>query len=126
MRLVWMQCLAIGTAGFFGAIARYLVSALCGRLFGTAFPVGTLMVNLTGCLCLGWFLTVIRERYPVSDTFRLAVAVGFIGTYTTFSTFVYESSLQLEDGSGMKAIVNMFGSILLGLLAIRLGMWLAT
>ena len=123
---VLVQYLAIGAAGSLGAMLRYAVANLCGRLLRTDFPVGTLVINLTGSLFLGWFLTVIREWMPVSDTFRLAVAVGFVGAYTTFSTFAYESSELLEDGSGMKAMVNMFGSILLGLLAVRLGIWLAT
>src|SRR5579871_1638578 len=102
---VLVQYLAIGAAGSLGAMLRYAVSSLCGRLFRTEFPVGTLVINLTGSLLLGWFLAVIRERMPVSDTIRLAVAVGFIGTYTTFSTFAYESSSLLETGSGIKAVV---------------------
>lgn len=68
---------------------------------------------------------VTRGRLPVSDVIYLAVAVGFIGTYTTFSTFMLESSRQLEDGSGIKAILNLMGSILVGLLAVRVGMALA-
>jgi CrcB protein len=122
---VLVQYLAIGAAGSLGAMLRYFVASLCGRMFRTEFPVGTLVINLTGSLFLGWFLTVIRERIPVSDTFRLAVAVGFVGAYTTFSTFAYESNALLEDGASLKAIVNMFGSLLLGLVAVRLGVWLA-
>ena len=116
--------LAVGAAGSAGAILRLMVSTLCGRLFGTAFPIGTFVINISGSLFLGWFLTVISERFVVSDTFRLAVAVGFVGAYTTFSTFAYESSSLLQDGSGLKAMINMFGSLFLGLLAVRVGIWL--
>jgi CrcB protein len=123
---VLVQYLAIGAAGSLGAMLRYGVASLCGRLFRTEFPIGTLVINLTGSLFLGWFLTVIRERMSVSDTFRLAVAVGFVGAYTTFSTFAFETNSLFEDGSGIKAILNMFGSMLLGLLAVRLGVWLAS
>ena len=122
---VLVQYLAIGAAGSLGAILRYAVSNLCGRLFRTDFPIGTLVINLTGSLFLGWFLTVIRDRITVSDNFRLSVAVGFVGAYTTFSTFAYESNSLLEDGASIKAIVNMLGSLLLGLLAVRVGVWLA-
>ena len=121
---VFTRYLAVGAAGSLGAISRLMVSSLCGRLFGTAFPIGTFVINITGSLFLGWFLTVISGRFVVSDTFRLAVAVGFVGAYTTFSTFAYESNSLLQDGSGLKAMINMFGSLFLGLLAVRVGIWL--
>ena len=120
------QYLAIGAAGSVGAMLRFFVSTSCGRLFGAAFPIGTFVINITGSLFLGWFLTVISERVIVSDTLRLAVAVGFVGAYTTFSTFAYESNSLLEDGSGIKAIFNMLGSLLVGLLAVRMGIWMAS
>ena len=58
---------------------RYLVATICGRLFGTAFPIGTLVINVSGSLFLGWFMTMIRDQVAVSDTFRLAVAVRGMG-----------------------------------------------
>jgi CrcB protein len=118
------QYLAVGAAGSLGAMLRLAVSSFCGQWFGTAFPVGTLLINLSGSLFLGWFLTLIDDRYIVSDTLRLAVAVGFVGAYTTFSTFAYESNALLEDGAGIKALANMLGSVVLGLVAVRLGIWL--
>lgn len=121
-----VQYLAIGAAGSLGAMTRYLIASVCGRLFGTAFPIGTLVINVTGSLLLGWFLTIIRDQVNVSDTFRLAVAVGFVGAYTTFSTFAYESNALWEDGAGLKAASNIFGSLFLGLIAVRIGIWLAS
>ena len=120
-----VQCLAIGGGGFFGAIARFLVAIVCGRFFGAAFPVGTFAINISGSLFLGWFLAAFGGRLTISDTTRLAIATGFVGAYTTFSTFMYESNLLIEDGSGVKAIVNLLGSLLVGLLAVRFGAYLA-
>jgi fluoride exporter len=121
-----IQYLVIGAAGSAGAMLRFFVATVCGRLFGTAFPYGTFIINITGSLFLGWFLTAIQERVDVSDTTRLAVAVGFVGAYTTFSTFAFESNRLLEDGSGIKAMVNILGSLLAGLVAVRLGVALAS
>jgi CrcB protein len=119
-----IQCLAVAAGGALGAVLRFVIATLCGRWFGGGFPVGTFVINITGSLLLGWFVAVIQERLTVSDTLRLAVAVGFLGAYTTFSTFAYESNSLLEDGSGLKATFNMLGSLALGLVAIRLGIML--
>ena len=119
------QYMAIGAGGFAGAILRYAVANLCGRWFGTGFPIGTFVINATGSFALGWFLTAIGQRMIVSDTMRLAVAVGFVGAYTTFSTFAFESNSLLEDGAIVKSVLNMFGSVFCGLLAVRCGIWLA-
>ena len=115
---------AIGIAASVGAILRYVVGVACGRLFGTGFPVGTFVINISACILIGWFLTTIQSR-TVSDTVRIAVAVGFIGTYSTFSTFAYEVSAMLEQGAGLKAFVYMLGSVIGGVAAVRLGIALA-
>lgn len=119
-----IQCLAVGAGGSLGAVLRFLVATLCGRLFGTGFPIGTLVINLTGSFFLGWFLTALQERLTVTDTLRLAVAVGFVGAYTTFSTFAYESNSLLTEGAELKAAFNLLGSLILGLAAVRLGILL--
>lgn len=126
MKGALMQYLAIGIAGAFGAMTRYFVTSLCSRWFGTAFPWGTLVINTTGSLFLGWFFTVVQDRTPVPDMFRLAIAVGFVGAYTTFSTFAFESNSLVAEGSAVKAVCNMGGSLLLGLIAVRLGILLAS
>jgi CrcB protein len=108
------------------------VSAGAARLFGTAFPWGTFFINVSGSLFLGWFTTVLSDRLMLSesswlrpDDLRLMVAVGFTGAYTTFSTFEYESHGLLRDGDGMAGMAYIFGSIFLGLLAVRFGILLA-
>src|SRR5262245_43529574 len=107
MKLI-VQCLAVGGAGFFGAIARFLVALLCNSYF-SAFPVGTMVINLSGSFFLGWFATIFIERLAISDTLALAVATGFVGAYTTFSTWIYESDKLAKDGALTKAIVNVLG-----------------
>ena len=84
-----------------------------------------MVINLTGSFFLGWFLTAAGQRFIVSDAIRLAIATGFVGAYTTFSTYMYESHSLLEEGSGLSAIFNILGSVLLGLIAVRLGVMLA-
>jgi fluoride exporter len=113
--------LVVGGAGFAGAVARYAVGMGCGRLFGTAFPIGTFIINIAGSFFLGWFAAFADSRF-LSETTRLALAVGFTGAFTTFSTFMYESNALVVNGAGIKAIVNLLGSLLVGLLAVRLGM----
>jgi CrcB protein len=117
--------IAIGAAASVGAILRYVVGVVCGRLFGTGFPIGTFVINISACIFIGWFLTIIQSRMTVSDTVRIAVAVGFIGTYSTFSTFAYEVSALLEEGAGIKALVYLLGSLIGGVIAVRLGIALA-
>src|SRR3954463_4572626 len=121
-----IDCLWVGAAGFFGAVARFLVARGCGQLFRTTFPVGTLLINLTGSFALGWLLVWLDKRgVPMSDPLRLAIGVGFLGAYTTFSTFMFESSRLMENGDWIKAVLNLAGSLVLGLLAVRLGIYMA-
>jgi CrcB protein len=119
-----LQYLAVGSAGFVGAITRVAVATLFGRL-NIQFPLGTLFINVSGSLFLGWFFTLTTGRYPVSDTTRLAIGAGFVGAYTTFSTFMVESNALAEKGAGLEAILNLLLSLLLGLLAVRLGILIA-
>ena len=123
MKTMLLRYLAIGAAGFIGAITRVAVATLFGRL-NIRFPLGTLFINITGSLFLGWFLTYIGTR-NVSDTTRLAVGAGFVGAYTTFSTFMFESSRLADEGATLEALVNLVGSLVLGIIAVRLGIMLA-
>ena len=115
------QCLAVGLAGALGALARFLVGNACKYLFETSFPVGTLLINLSGSFILGLFLGLAGERMAVGETMRLAVAVGFVGAYTTFSTFMYETNALLESGQVYKAVTNLIVSVVVGLALVRLG-----
>ena len=123
MKGLILRYLAIGSAGFVGAVLRVMVATLFGRL-NWRFPIGTLFINVAGSLFLGWFLTYAGSR-NVSDMTRLAIGAGFVGAFTTFSTFMYETSLLTDKGAGIEAILNLLGSLLLGILAVRLGIALA-
>ncbi len=120
---VIVRYLAIAVAGSAGALLRYVLANQIGRL-NLRFPLGTFIINITGSLFLGWFLTFVA-KHNISDTTRLAIGVGFVGAYTTFSTFMYESNRLADDGAGFEAIMNLLGSLIVGIMAIRAGMMLA-
>lgn len=115
--------MAIGMAGFVGAIARVLFGRLFDRI-NIRFPIGTLCINVIGCFLLGWFLTYADSR-DLPGGLRLVVAAGFIGTFTTFSTFIYESNHLVDEHAALKAGLYLVGSLVLGLLAVRVGSILA-
>lgn len=114
-------CIALG--GAVGAIARYALATASAAAFGTGFPAGTFIINITGSLFLGWFYTI-AMRMQVSDFARIGIATGFVGAYTTFSTWMYESDVLMRDGAMAKASVNVIGSVIVGLAAVRVGVWL--
>ena len=121
MKKVMIEFMAVGFAGALGAMLRLAVA----RIFSwSTFPIGTLIINLAGSLFLGWFLTIIGERISISETMRLAIAVGFVGAFTTFSTYLYESHHMYENGAEWRAILYLAGSIALGLIAVRAGILL--
>jgi len=125
MQTAWQVALvAAGSA--FGGVARWVTQVVFLRLFGAAFPWGTLFVNVSGSFVLGWFLTSLADRLNVegwlrSDDLRLLVAVGFTGAFTTFSTFEYETEALATGRSGTAAFAYVAASVLLGLLAVRAG-----
>lgn len=107
-----------------GANARYLLGAWAAERFGTTFPYGTLIINLTGSLILGFFLALATERALIDPRYRLLIAVGFCGSYTTFSTYTYESITLMLSGSWTLGLLNLLGSTVLGLGAVGLGILL--
>lgn len=112
--LIW---LAVGAV--LGALSRYFL----GTWLNTAgFPYGTMWVNVTGCLIIGFFGTLVSERITVDPNLRLAIQVGFLGSYTTFSSFGYETLRLLDAGHGGRALLNLLGNNGLGLGAVWLGM----
>jgi CrcB protein len=109
--------LLIGLGGFLGANARYLVAGWIAGHYGTAFPYGTFIINISGSFILGFFLVFISERVLVHPNWRLFFAIGFLGAYTTFSTFSFENLVLIQERSYLLAMVNMVGSVVLGLIA---------
>jgi CrcB protein len=108
---------AIGVAGALGALARYGVEGAVARR-AVAFPWGTFIVNVSGSFLLGAVFTLLGERLTVAPWLRAAVAIGFLGAYTTFSTLSLESYRLLEARSYALAAANLFGSMAAGMLAL--------
>ena len=115
------KILFISIGAVLGANARYWLGDWAAQKWGTAFPFGTLIINLTGSLLLGFFLTLGTERFLVDPRIRLLVAVGFLGAYTTFSTLSMESFTMLSHGQWLHGLLNLLGSSLLGIIAVGLG-----
>jgi len=110
----------IALAGALGALARYGLEGAVSRR-AAAFPWGTFVVNATGALLLGFLFTLFAERLTVAPWLRSAVAIGFLGAYTTFSTLSYETYRLVEDRAYGLAAANAFGSLATGLLAVYVG-----
>jgi CrcB protein len=118
--------LLVGIGGFVGANARYVVAKWVGALTAGPFPLGTFLVNVSGSFLLGLLGGLLAARLvPQSDNVRLALGVGFLGAFTTFSTFEFETHALFEDGVWLTALTNVFLSLFLGLLAVRAGLVLA-
>jgi len=113
--------LCVGAGGFLGAIARYGLGVWIDARAGSAFPFGTLLINLSGSFLLGT-LSGALEFSALSPEVRLALGVGFLGAYTTFSTFTYETLRLVEAGDTGLALAYVAASVLVGLVAATLGL----
>ena len=109
------------TGGIAGTAARYVVARTIFHTFGSRFPFGTLGVNLTGCLALGFFAILSEENTFFSPDTRLLLLVGFCGAYTTFSTWILETDLLIKQGQIGLVLVNVIGSVAAGFLLFRTG-----
>ena len=108
-----------------GASARYFLGLLAARNFASAFPYGTLLINITGSLILGFFLVFSTERALLDPRWRLLVAIGFCGSYTTFSSYAFETMSYFERGQWGLMLANILGNNLLCLGSALAGMALA-
>lgn len=115
----------VGGFGALGAIARFSISEFVYRTMGRGFPFGTLLVNAVGCLLLGMIAEVCLNSSAIPDSWRVGLTAGFMGSLTTFSTFGYETFLHFEAGSLGVAIANVLISVIIGLVAVWVGVWLA-
>lgn len=108
-----LQILAIAGGGAIGAVARFLVSTGVYRLMGRDFPWGTLAVNLFGSFAMGLLFVLLLERSLIAPEVRAAILVGFLGSFTTFSTFSLETLTLVEQGEALRALLNVAASVLL-------------
>lgn len=118
MDSLFKQCLIVGAGGFFGAISRFLVNTGVTSRYGHSFPWGTFVINVSGSFILGLMATLIVSQVLTNPNWRLGVTVGFVGAYTTFSTFEYESAML---GFSWAALENLIGSVVAGYGAVWLG-----
>ena len=111
-----LQIIAVGAGGFIGTVLRYAISNLTHWLIPrTAFPLGTLCVNLIGCFCIGLLSGIVETRYGMGPYLRLFVFIGILGGFTTFSTFGYETFQLSAGGEYFKAGSNVLLSVAAGL-----------
>ena len=115
------EMLWVGLGGFLGANARYLLGLWVATRLGTTFPYGTFVINVTGSFVLGLIMGLL-DAHILAPAVRLSLAIGFVGAYTTFSTFTYETLRLIEDGSLLLASLNVVGSVVVGLLAAVAGL----
>jgi CrcB protein len=111
----------ISVGAILGANARYWLGGWVAERMGTTFPYGNLIINLSGSLLLGFFITLVTDRFLVDPRLRLLVAIGFLGSYTTFSSYTYESMDLILRGQAWLGLLNLFGSSILGAAAVAIG-----
>ena len=120
-----MRLTLIAIFGALGTLARYGLQGLVQVRVGNAFPYGTLLINLSGCFLLGLIGQFTLNRMVISPDWRVAIAVGFFGGYTTFSSFGWETAKMLEDGEWLRALAYVGASVLAGLFLSVAGIHLA-
>lgn len=117
--------IGLAAGGILGTFARYFLSGAVHRVFGATFPFGTLVVNLVGCFAIGFLAVLAEEKFLLGPTARVFLMIGFCGAFTTFSTFILESSNLARDGESFYAFLNIALSVILGFLVFRAGILLA-
>ena len=109
--------LLIAVGGSLGAIARYWVGSAVASRWGTKFPYGTFVINMSACMIIGFSLTYLGKRAELSPAWRYLIPTGFVGAYSTFSSYEWETLSSLRDGAFSLAALYAIGSLLLGLAA---------
>ena len=115
----------VGLGGALGAIARYLIATFSVARWGTNWPWGTFIINMTGCFMIAFFLAITAERFTVNEGWRYFFPIGFVGAYTTFSTYEWETMRLIQSGGFLRAASYVIASTTVGLGAVFLGHYLA-
>ena len=119
-----LKFILLTIGGTMGTIARYLLAGAVYGVAGTDFPYGTLVVNLLGCLIVGFLAAISEDKFLLSPNLRLLLMIGFCGAFTTFSTFILETSNLIKDGETLRALVNVVFSVVIGFIVFRVGMFI--
>jgi CrcB protein len=113
--------LLVGIGGFAGAVVRYGVGTFVTQRMGLRFPYGTFLINVSGCFLIGFFMHLLAERGVLDLHWLYVVVIGFIGAYTTFSTFEYETMRALQDGQIGIGLLYVGSSVLVGFVMVWVG-----
>jgi fluoride exporter len=119
--LLAVQYVAVAVGAMLGANLRFIVGNWAADRFGPDFPYGTLLVNITGAFAIGIVLSLLGERFGISPLWRLFFATGFLGGYTTFSSYAWEVLSLVQDGDWLPAVAYVLGSNVVGLFGVWLG-----
>jgi fluoride exporter len=111
----------VGLGGCLGSILRFWLGSCIGGRLGSRFPYGTFVINITGSFLVGMMLTALAEKTQWSPNWRYLIPIGFIGGYTTFSTFEYETFRLVQDGQMVAAMLNVAGSVVVGFVGVWAG-----
>jgi CrcB protein len=116
-----LKYLIIGIGGALGAMARFWLDGLIGQRMGTRFPYGTFFINCSGSFLIGFTLTLLTARAHLNPNWRYLVPIGFIGAYTTFSTFEYETMRSVQDGQLATGALYVTASVVVGFVCVWAG-----
>ena len=116
-----IRYLLVLIGGGAGAVARYVAESAIMTWFGGRFPLGTFVINVTGSFLIGFLMTILTERFHLDPNWRLLLVVGFLGGYTTFSSFEYETYQAVRNGERWMGLIYVMGSVFLGYLGVWLG-----
>ena len=111
----------VGIGGFAGSIARYWLGSYIGEKMGTRFPYGTFVINISGSFLIGLIMSLLAEKMRWNPNWIYLIPIGFIGAYTTFSTFEYETLRTVQDGQFLTAFLNITLSVVTGFVAVWAG-----